>query len=150
ATVQQAAKVAANSSFSFPAALDPLLEVHAGFRASRTVVLHKFGTDPNYDAWRSRALNRSVVRNLGTSAVDMLIPAPLPGRLVVTETEMQVLPSTPGVNMLIDAAPVPAEGRKVAASADGRAEARIQEIRSALLASNPNLGQSPLQVGAFV
>ena len=33
---------------------DPLTDVHAGFRTSRTVVLHKFGTDPNYDSWRSR------------------------------------------------------------------------------------------------
>ncbi len=32
--------------------LDPLTDVHAGFRTSRTVVLHKFGIDPNYDAWR--------------------------------------------------------------------------------------------------
>ena len=30
--------------------LDPLIAVHAGFRTSRTVVLHKFGVDPNYDA----------------------------------------------------------------------------------------------------
>ena len=39
------------------AALDPLLEVHAGFRKARTVVLHKFGIDPNYDSWRAKALS---------------------------------------------------------------------------------------------
>jgi CxxC motif-containing protein (DUF1111 family) len=32
--------------------LEKLFDHHAGFRSSRTVVLHKFGTDPNYDAWR--------------------------------------------------------------------------------------------------
>ncbi len=32
---------------------DALSDLHAGFRTSRTVVLHKFGTDPNYDAWRT-------------------------------------------------------------------------------------------------
>ena len=36
---------------------ETLTDFHAGFRTSRTVVLHKFGTDPNYDAWRSRALS---------------------------------------------------------------------------------------------
>ena len=37
--------------------------IHAGFRTSRTVVLHKFGTDPNYDSWRSQALSSSGPRN---------------------------------------------------------------------------------------
>jgi CxxC motif-containing protein (DUF1111 family) len=32
--------------------LEKLFDHHAGFRSSRTVVLHKFGTDPNYDTWR--------------------------------------------------------------------------------------------------
>ena len=32
------------------------IDVHPGFRTSRTVVLHKFGIDPNYDSWRSQAL----------------------------------------------------------------------------------------------
>ena len=39
-----------------PSAIDPLTDLHAGFRTSRTVVLHKFGIDPNYDSWRSQAL----------------------------------------------------------------------------------------------
>ncbi|WP_422928787.1 di-heme oxidoredictase family protein [Singulisphaera sp. PoT] len=33
-----------------------LYKVHAGFRAGRTVVLHKFGIDPNYQAWRKSSL----------------------------------------------------------------------------------------------
>jgi CxxC motif-containing protein (DUF1111 family) len=41
------------------ASLDPLLELHAGFRTSRTAVLHKFGIDPNYQSWRARALSSS-------------------------------------------------------------------------------------------
>ncbi|MHC5539739.1 hypothetical protein ACYOEI_16090, partial [Singulisphaera rosea] len=40
-----------------PRTSDPLFDVHAGFRASRTVVLHKFGIDPNYQAWRRSALD---------------------------------------------------------------------------------------------
>ena len=35
---------------------EPLFEIHAGFRSARTVVLHRFGTDPNYQAWRRGVL----------------------------------------------------------------------------------------------
>jgi CxxC motif-containing protein (DUF1111 family) len=38
------------------AQLEPLFDLHPGFRTSKTVVLHKFGTDPGYDAFRSRLL----------------------------------------------------------------------------------------------
>ena len=33
-----------------------LHKMHAGFRAGRTVVLHKFGIDPNYQTWRKSSL----------------------------------------------------------------------------------------------
>jgi CxxC motif-containing protein (DUF1111 family) len=37
--------------------LEPLFALHAGFRGgSKTVVLHKFGTDPGYDAFRAKLL----------------------------------------------------------------------------------------------
>jgi CxxC motif-containing protein (DUF1111 family) len=36
--------------------LDELVKVHAGFRTARSVVLHRFGTDPGYDAWRDKML----------------------------------------------------------------------------------------------
>ena len=36
--------------------LEPLFDLHPGFRTSKTVVLHKFGTDPGYDAFRSKLL----------------------------------------------------------------------------------------------
>jgi CxxC motif-containing protein (DUF1111 family) len=41
---------------STKAALDALADFHSGFRLSRTVVLHRFGTDPNYEAWRRTAV----------------------------------------------------------------------------------------------
>ena len=54
-------RVTATGSGTPPAAaLDPLLAFHAGFKTSRTVVLHKFGTDPSYDSWRGRALQPAV------------------------------------------------------------------------------------------
>jgi CxxC motif-containing protein (DUF1111 family) len=30
----------------------PLIKAHAGFKTSRSVVLHRFASDPKYDAWR--------------------------------------------------------------------------------------------------
>ena len=41
------------------AQLEPLFTLHPGFRTGKTVVLHKFGTDPGYDAFRSRFLGNS-------------------------------------------------------------------------------------------
>jgi CxxC motif-containing protein (DUF1111 family) len=37
-----------------PAKLDTseLIKTHAGFRTARSVVLHRFGVDPNYESWR--------------------------------------------------------------------------------------------------
>ena len=46
---------ATDSKPSSPSSANPLTDFHAGFRTSRTVVLHVFGIDPNYDAWRSQA-----------------------------------------------------------------------------------------------
>jgi CxxC motif-containing protein (DUF1111 family) len=77
-----------------PVVVNPLAEVHAGFRASRSVVLHRFGTDPNYEEWRQKFLAGNVavqgqvlsVQNVpdlpqGTVAevvVEKAAPAPAP------------------------------------------------------------------------
>jgi CxxC motif-containing protein (DUF1111 family) len=42
-----------------PSPLKALVALHPGFRISRNVVLHKFGTDPNYRDWRRRMLESS-------------------------------------------------------------------------------------------
>jgi RNA polymerase sigma factor (sigma-70 family) len=34
----------------------PLDQIHPGFRGSRSAVLHRYGTDPEYERWRSRLL----------------------------------------------------------------------------------------------
>lgn len=51
-----------------PADLGPLVEFHAGFHAGRTVVLHRFGSDPNYEAWRLAALGMGQFANVGVPA----------------------------------------------------------------------------------
>ncbi len=51
-----------------PAAnLEPLVALHAGFKNGRTVVLHRFGTDPNYENWR-----RAVSQGQLSQAMDVL------------------------------------------------------------------------------
>ncbi|HZW34168.1 MAG TPA: di-heme oxidoredictase family protein, partial [Isosphaeraceae bacterium] len=67
--VQQPPAQGGSASPSAAAMLDPLAEVHAGFRTTRTVVLHKFGTDPNYGSWRSRALNTNAPAGNPTNVV---------------------------------------------------------------------------------
>jgi CxxC motif-containing protein (DUF1111 family) len=41
-----------------PADLAGLESIHPGFRAGRSVVLHRFGTDPEYQAWRAKVPGR--------------------------------------------------------------------------------------------
>ena len=57
------------------ARLAPLLDFHAGFRTSRTVVLHKFGVDPNYSTWRSQMLNQSLPLEVLPVAMPADVPA---------------------------------------------------------------------------
>ena len=61
AAIAQAAPRSIQSGAACPppdkSALEPLFALHAGFRTgSKTVVLHKFGTDPGYDAFRTKLL----------------------------------------------------------------------------------------------
>src|SRR5262249_12041342 len=44
-----------NSPPAAPERLNPadLAQIHAGFRAERSVILHRFGPDPDYRAWRA-------------------------------------------------------------------------------------------------
>jgi mono/diheme cytochrome c family protein len=139
------------------AAIDPLLEVHAGFRTSRTVVLHNFGTDPNYDSWRSQTLRPSGPRNPGVSGSTTISRViSLPQELVIGKATSRIVTSVPGLNMtgVVQSVAsgqageirqragnleIAANGCGATSSVDGRAEARIAEIRSSLPASNPSL-----------
>jgi CxxC motif-containing protein (DUF1111 family) len=113
---------------------EALAEQHAGFRKSRTVVLHKFGTDPNYDAWRSRVFSPTAGSVEGRSiraTSDVLIEAPRPP--AISETLVKT-------------------AKKVEAPEDSpstRAAARIQEIRASILANNPGLRTPPVSAGQF-
>ena len=149
------------------AAIDPLLEIHPGFRTSRTVVLHKFGTDPNYDSWRSQSLRPSGARNsVGVSGITLvtnLMPVPL-GQ-VTRDGKTSIVTSEPAPNITFlqtvaraqDVQALKAElelklssnVRRVNSTGNGRVEARIAEIRSSVLESNPALRHGVLPVGQF-
>ena len=112
------------------ALVDALTDVHPGFRTSRTVVLHKFGIDPNYDAWRSQALRPSETQcNLNP---------------VGTIAEVQMNLSDLKLNVRASKAVARDD------AGDGRATARIQQIQAAVFASNPALRQAAVPVGTFL
>jgi CxxC motif-containing protein (DUF1111 family) len=122
-------------------AFDTLTDLHAGFRTSRTVVLHRFGTDPNYDAWRSRAF---------------LPPAPtIGGRRSVPRIPIAKAPregSVPEMPPLPSAAE--SEGRPFGRAAEEspavRGAARIGEVRASILENDAGLQQPDMSVGAFL
>jgi CxxC motif-containing protein (DUF1111 family) len=107
--------------------LDPLTNIHAGFRTSRTVVLHKLGVDPSYDSWRTQALNppSKPVVQAGVEAFE------------IVETGREPV------------AGVPINGSSVANLDDHRAAERINQIQAAVLASGSASRQS-VSAGQFV
>jgi CxxC motif-containing protein (DUF1111 family) len=109
------------------ASIDALLEIHAGFRTSRTAVLHKFGTDPNYEAWRSKALSPAGMSKIQVAGA--VNPPPL-FSIAIPEPRM----ATGG------GAPDPA---------DGRAMEQIRQVRAAMQAGNPAVSRQSLAAGAF-
>jgi len=138
--------------------LDALDPIHPGFRTARNVVLHKFGTDPNYDAWRSNALT-------GPQPTSVMTPPPLvrSGSVDVNtigafdlQTPARVLTSLDQLNLVnvqINAVKFASNGQNVDQSGDSRAMMamlRIQQIQAAVFASNPSLRQSRLAVGEFL
>jgi RNA polymerase sigma factor (sigma-70 family) len=46
----------------------PLDQIHPGFRGSRSAVLHRYGTDPEYERWRSRFLSSRSINGSSSGA----------------------------------------------------------------------------------
>jgi CxxC motif-containing protein (DUF1111 family) len=109
-------------------ALDALARVHAGFRTSRTVVLHKFGTDPGYPLWRRQALRSSPARDGLTTRI--FSEHELVGSLS-REQRDSILPAPAE-----DATSTPQDARRRA----------MQEIALAL---TPRTRQSSTRIGLF-
>ncbi|APW59508.1 di-heme oxidoredictase family protein [Paludisphaera borealis] len=102
--------------------VDQLIDFHAGFKGGRTVVLHKFGSDPNYNDWRAR----TVQRLLGQVGV--------PGVFQVQTRGPVFLSQNPDV--------APAEPK------NSRSDEQIQRIRAAVRAASASSRQSTV-VGPF-
>ena len=141
-----------DSKPSSPAPANPLTDFHAGFRTSRTVVLHKFGIDPNYDAWRSQALRSGPTP--GVNVVSTLSPIGSQGDLRL----LDVMGSSPDprgpeqLNEVLVNQVDPRQGQRQAASqpAANRAMVRLNQVRSAVLASIASSRQPLGAVGSFL
>jgi len=162
-TVQQSGAPAAGGQPAAPRPnLDPLIDVHAGFKTSRTVVLHKFGTDPNYDAWREAALRprnapRVLVSDGGvTQIIDMASPVEeTPTEFAAVVPDVMPPPALPAAmqNPFAAMRPGPTAQRPRPLSpqslVDARASNRLNQVRMAMFQGNPAAGPS-LAVGEFV
>ncbi len=115
-----------------------LFDLHAGFRGGRTVVLHKFGTDPNYQAWRRRAMTRQNpnVAVIDNEAVTMV--ATVTGTLTSGAT-----PSAPGA---VEADVVEVSGTRLQNVAIGNnTMVPVPQARIAELLNTPTVSLSPAQ-----
>jgi len=119
------------------ASIEPLAELHAGFRTSRSVVLHKFGTDPNYASWRRGALLRDAGQR---SRLPIGVEGDLTGDL---RTELLVR----GVqeDMAIERQQSTPSAPVAERSAD-----RIRQVRAEMKSSDPSLQQPGIAFGTIL
>ncbi len=162
----QLAAPATGSSDSQSSFLNALLEVHAGFRTSRNVVLHKFGTDPGYDAWRSRTLRSSgpvqalpaissvSVTRVGNSSVLKSSATPPPAAEVeLAETQARLAELRARLEKVRESLTTAINGtstarkeQHAAGSGDSLAATKVREIQLSLAAP----GNVVLAHGAFL
>ena len=152
ASVNATENASANPQSSAFDALDP---IHPGFRTARNVVLHKFGTDPNYDAWRSQALSGPESTNavpppqaVTSGDLDLRM-----GSAVETDASTRMLAER---QQLINVASaqrnmvnVRSKRQNAVQSGDSRALTRIQQVQASVFASNPSLRQGSRAAGEF-
>jgi CxxC motif-containing protein (DUF1111 family) len=133
---------------SAPVSLDPLIEVHAGFRSGRTVVLHKFGIDPNYESWRAKAMNPPAPQGANGQPVQAVSSTVvITGEVFVQQSnQFNVDVSGGGAPQVVFQQQNPTAGGNGEVD---RAATRMQQARSAMSASNPPLSQK-LSVGSFI
>jgi CxxC motif-containing protein (DUF1111 family) len=141
------------SSDAAAAALNALDPIHPGFRTSRNVVLHKFGTDPNYDAWRSQSLSGPAPTQAVAPPQALLEPiAPSVQVFDLAVANSAVIQFNPGnqLNGVRRRSKVLNGGAMEDQSGDSRAMMRIQQIQASIFASNPTLRQGSRSVGPFL
>jgi CxxC motif-containing protein (DUF1111 family) len=129
---------------SSPTSANPLTDFHAGFRTSRTVVLHKFGIDPNYDAWRRQALSSGPVR--GVNVATRI--SPFDSQRVELEVDGSVSQLT-DVLVIDQVAPGQAQERPASSTFDNRAMERLNQVRSVVFATIAANRQPLVAAGSF-
>jgi len=115
------------------ATVDSLIDFHAGFKAGRTVVLHKFGSDPNYNAWRAAATQRLLGQN----------PAQLPNGFRI----QSIMAATPQLVTITDRR-MSAQNVDVVEPQQLVAVQQLQQLRQSMQASSEPMRRST-NVGAF-
>jgi CxxC motif-containing protein (DUF1111 family) len=135
------------------AQLEPLFQIHPGFRNSKTVVLHKFGTDPGYEAFRSK-----LVGNGNVNGPMQAVPFSPDGlNFISFNTGMAVDGGSPPVQQLRNSADVFLANEVMTKARQGNVDtrltaamARMNEVRTAVamtratMTGTVNLG--PFQV----
>ncbi len=76
---------------------DRLAEHHAGFAKAPSVVVHRFGTDPNYAAWRRNLLASTQLVDPVMPVAPGLFPSQLDPSVNFHETGGVVMPVAPGI-----------------------------------------------------
>jgi hypothetical protein len=137
----------------------PLTDVHAGFRTSRTVVLHKSGIDPNYDAWRSQALRPAQSRGsiADTSIQQVFAPgiAPVVEDVTFNPNLAQTGRDRARPGSLLGVEDVTSNPRQAQAGDAGEqtidpAAERLNQVRSGVFASIASNRQPARAVGTFL
>jgi CxxC motif-containing protein (DUF1111 family) len=143
APVQQATKAVENApAVAQPSPLDALDPIHPGFRTARNVVLHKFGTDPNYDAWRNHALTGS---QQGQQQAQLIPDSAMPfvTDLALLQNDVSQAPAASRLGLAMNP-------QKAVDATDFRALGKIQQIQASVFASNPPLRASKFAAGEFL
>jgi CxxC motif-containing protein (DUF1111 family) len=127
------------------ASLDALAQLHAGFRSGRNVVLHKFGTDPNYDAWRSGLIGPASQALPGAASSANVVDFMADG--VIRTLSVQ---QTVAAFRRVEGTLTQTEKRRAAEPGDSAAAKRIQQIQATLAPNIQSLKSSPQAVGEFL
>jgi CxxC motif-containing protein (DUF1111 family) len=126
--------VAAKPAQPATASFDSLVDFHAGFKSGRTVVLHKFGSDPNYSGWRTQTLQKLLEPGVGQSQLAFLSGAQ-------TSTQARV------VGVATDR-PVSGVNAETPDPTDMQADQQLQQLRQAVRTASASMKRATT-VGHF-
>jgi CxxC motif-containing protein (DUF1111 family) len=116
------------------APVDSLLDFHAGFKSGRTVVLHKFGSDPNYNAWRTLTMQKLLEQGVGRFPINFVAAGMVPAQ--PANVELTTIRSEP------------VQAVEITNPSDVLADQRLHQIRQAVRIASAAMKRSTT-VGTF-